>query len=376
MDAYDEQVSACQSRFWRVFWLFSPREDLLAFAVPALFAIVTAFYLEARSWLFESIEPFFWLFCVVLIDVAHVYATMYRVYAHPAELRRRWQLYLAVPLATYAASVALYVHSELLFWRVLAYVAVFHFIRQQYGWIALCGRKEGLSVFDRRLDALAVYAGTLYPLFYWHTHLPRRFAWFLAGDFLFPAPLAHFAPWLDRLLGAAWVVVGAIWSLRQLQRLLGTGHLPITRLLIMISTWTTWYLGIVYFNSDVAFTITNVLPHGLPYFVLLYRYHVSKRNDSRSASKQPWRFTVPYAALGLFYLPLVLLAFAEEGVWDRLVWHEHGMLFPGPAMFVSKLSLCFLVPLLALPQATHYLLDAWIWKVGPKNPDLRRHLRL
>ena len=26
-----------------------------------------------------------------------------------------------------------------------------------------------------------------------------------------------------------------------------------------------------------------------------------------------------------------------------------------------------LVPLLALPQATHYLLDAWIWKVRPGN---------
>ena len=29
--------------------------------------------------------------------------------------------------------------------------------------------------------------------------------------------------------------------------------------------------------------------------------------------------------------------------------------------------LALLVPLLALPQATHYLLDAWIWKVRPGN---------
>ena len=34
---------------------------------------------------------------------------------------------------------------------------------------------------------------------------------------------------------------------------------------------------------------------------------------------------------------------------------------PGPVL------LALVVPLLALPQATHYLLDAWIWKVRPEN---------
>lgn len=29
-----------------------------------------------------------------------------------------------------------------------------------------------------------------------------------------------------------------------------------------------------------------------------------------------------------------------------------------------------LVVLLAVPQATHYLLDRWIWRVGPDNPAL------
>jgi hypothetical protein len=33
------------------------------------------------------------------------------------------------------------------------------------------------------------------------------------------------------------------------------------------------------------------------------------------------------------------------------------------------------VPLLALPQATHYLLDAWIWRVKG-NPELARRLGL
>ena len=52
------------------------------------------------------------------------------------------------------------------------------------------------------------------------------------------------------------------------------------------------------------------------------------------------------------------------------------MLFPLPQFEPAAGLLVFLVPLFALPQSTHYLLDAWIWRVGPKNPDLRRRLGL
>ena len=66
-------------------------------------------------------------------------------------------------------------------------------------------------------------------------------------------------------------------------------------------------------------------------------------------------------------LPLLLVAFAEEWGWDRFVWHENGLFFPGPDLFPGGALLSFLVPLLALPQATHYALDAFIWKVRPEN---------
>src|SRR5262249_22718683 len=103
----------------------------------------------------------------------------------------------------------------------------------------------------------------------------------------------------------------------------------------------------------------------------LFRYVRSEQAERPRAALRS-----PLVAAILFYLPLGLLALFEEGIWDRLLWHEHGMFFPVAAVFVSQLTMCFLVPLLALPQATHYLLDAWIWKVGPQNPELRRRLRL
>jgi hypothetical protein len=70
-----------------------------------------------------------------------------------------------------------------------------------------------------------------------------------------------------------------------------------------------------------------------------------------------------------------LLAYLEEGAWDLLVWHEHASLFGDwqlPAL--PKELLAVVVPLLILPQATHYVLDAWIWKFDGSNPGLRGYL--
>ena len=37
-------------------------------------------------------------------------------------------------------------------------------------------------------------------------------------------------------------------------------------------------------------------------------------------------------------------------------------------------ALSALVPLLALPQAVHYVMDAWLWRFDGSNPGLRENL--
>ena len=37
-------------------------------------------------------------------------------------------------------------------------------------------------------------------------------------------------------------------------------------------------------------------------------------------------------------------------------------------------ALALVVPLLAVPQLTHYLLDGFVWRVRSENPVLRREL--
>lgn len=68
----------------------------------------------------------------------------------------------------------------------------------------------------------------------------------------------------------------------------------------------------------------------------------------------------------VFLLTLWLMAYLEEMVWDRGVWHEHGSLF-GSAWDLHTIKI-WLVPLLAVPQLTHYVLDGFIWR-RKNNPS-------
>ncbi len=349
-------------------WLFSPLFDLGGFLLPPLVSLLLCALLVLRGGLAQPLGPLGWLWAVVFVDAAHVYATAHRVYLHPAELRRRPLLYAAVPIGCYLGGVLLHSVSALVFWRTLAYLAVWHFVRQQVGWIKLSQNRDQAVLpqrrsIDRGLDLLAIYVGTLYPIVYWHSHLPRRISWFVDGDFVRWLP-SELSLWL----GPLYVAAAVLWISRQLQRAVSGEGLNPSKLLVMIGTWATWYVGIIALDSDVAFTLTNVLGHGIPYVLLVFRY----RQGEQGKTVQGRGLLL---ALLWFYLPLALFAFVEEGLWDRLVWHEHSVLYPFSEVELPSGVLAFLSPLLALPQVTHYLLDGWIWR-GRENPNLSRNLGL
>lgn len=70
--------------------------------------------------------------------------------------------------------------------------------------------------------------------------------------------------------------------------------------------------------------------------------------------------------LVMFLGTIWLLAYIEELLWDQTTWHERAWLFGSPRSAGNWEFL--LVPLLAVPQLTHYVLDGLIWK-RKKNPD-------
>jgi hypothetical protein len=353
-------------------WILSPTADLAVFAGPVVVAggLVVAF--ERTAGLDVGVPPWAFVLLVVGCDVAHVYATAFRTYLDPDERRRRPVLYAGVPLACFAVGAALHLVSAALFWRCLAYLAAFHFVRQQVGWMAYSARRAGeTSRFDRLFDRLAVYDATVFPLLWWHANLPRAYQWFVQGDFVPGVP-----PDVARALLPLHVAVLAAWFARQAWHGLFGRGLNRAKVLVLSTTWLAWFGGIVLFDSDLAFTATNVLAHGVPYLAVVHRFGAARWPAAAGAKAGGAAALFRADGFPLYFALLAAAAFLEEWAWDRFVWHEHGAVFLGPTVALGSVVLSVVVALLAVPQATHYVLDAFLWRTGRHNPALAERLGL
>jgi len=348
-------------------WVFSAREDLLWFLGPVVVSAVVALVAWRTGTLDADLPPWAFLLLVVGCDVAHVWGTGFRAYLDPVVRARAGGLLLVVPLACLAVGVLLHAQGPDIFWRTLAYVAAFHFVRQPWGWMAYAARRAGeTSRLDRALDVTAVHAASVYPLLWWHAHLPRAFVWFRPDDFA-----AGLASEVVGVAGVLFVAVLAAWAVRQGVRVATGQGLNRAKVLVLGSTVATWYGGIVLLDSDVVFTTSNVLAHGVPYLALVHRYGRARFGGAPGALGRVFARSGAALYLGV----LVGVAYLEEACWDGFVWHQHGGWFPLPALDLPEAALSLVVPLLALPQATHYVLDAFVWRVR-RDAGLREALAL
>ncbi len=346
-------------------FLRSPAFDLGWFVLPGLLAAIVGVVIGLHSPDPPASESLLlWIGGVLLVDVAHVYASLYRTYLDPVARRLHRKRLIAAPLLCLWFGFLLHLESPLLFWGVLAYVAIFHFIKQHLGFALIYVRAGDETRRDRQLTSLALWTGTLGPVVWWHAHLPTQFAWFMPGDLLtgLPSWVGDLALWLEL---PVWLVF--------LARRLALGRRgrpnPMVPLLVLVPA-LCWHLGIVVFDDDRIFTITNVFLHGVPYMALVWL----TGGRERIAGRLPQ--AGPLLLLAGFYGLLLILALAEETLWDRLIWHERPQLFGASQGELHPVLGAALVALLAVPQATHYLLDRWIWRVGPDNPALADQLGL
>ncbi len=340
-------------------WLFGAPIDIALFGGTAAISLLLVLLGPALGAGGGDSPEWTWIVGVLLVDVAHVWSTAFVVYLDPAEFRRRPLTYTVVPLIALAIGIALYACGEGVFWRAIAYLAVFHFIRQQYGWVMMYRARNGEhDRLGRWLDGATVYAATLYPLIVWHTQLPRRFAWMKEHDFVagLPACTPTIAGWIYAALLLAYAIRAV--SSRNYGK-----HL------VVAATAACWYVGIVATNSDYAFTVTNVFIHGIPYLALVYLYAKAASRERVSANGASAKLIG--RGLVMFLATLWMIAYVEELIWDRAIWHDRSYLF-GSGIDVGDLAYV-LVPLLAVPQLTHYILDGFLWR-RRTNPRLGRLL--
>lgn len=348
----------------RPVFVVSPAFDAAWFVGPGVLSAIGAVLVGSFAEPGAGLGLLGWIALVMLVDVAHVWSTLYRTYLDPgARLRHRRRL-LAIPAVAAWLGFLLHLESPAAFWTVLAYVAIFHFIMQHVGFAAIYVRKGGESEFDRKLTKLAVWAATAGPVVWWHANLPRAFAWFVEDDLLGGLP-----PELGTLALALEAGMLGVFVLRRVQ--LGLTHNPMVTALVLVPA-LNWYLGIVAFDDDRIFTMTNVVMHGVPYLALVWITGGRRQLTRLCARRGP--APGPGLLLAAYGLGLAALALLEEGLWDRLVWHDHTALFGAGWPLEHPVATAAAVAILSVPQTTHYLLDRWIWRAGPDNPELAAEL--
>lgn len=341
-------------------WIYSLFVDSIFIIAPAFLSLVVvalfpSYFLEEKETnLYE------WVGLVLFIDVAHVYSTLYRTYFDKETFEKQKSLLINIPLFCFIVGVILYELDGMLFWRALAYVAVFHFIRQQYGFMRIYSRKEELPKYFSYVDTFAIYYATIYPILFWHLSGPRNFNWFVQGDFYYFKNRE-----LVNMFTIIYFITIAIYCVKEAVCIYRYHAFNLPRNLIIAGTFLSWYLGIIYYNGDLIFTLINVVSHGIPYMALIWIYGKKKYRNS-STGNGVGIFFRNYGLL-FFLTALFVFAYIEEGFWDALVWNDHKEFFSS-FYFLPKLNdrhlLAIVVPLLSLPQVTHYVLDGFIWKLS------------
>lgn len=344
-------------------WIASAPADLVFILSPAFLTTALIISFPGLFGSMNQMPAWVWVVLIVCVDVAHVYSTLFRTYFDREEFSRRRELYLLAPLFGWIIGVVLYSINGLFFWRILAYLAVFHFVRQQYGFMMIYSRHETRTSIERWIDKSAIYLATFYPLVYWHTHLPRNFSWFVEGDFL-----AIHWPSLDPVFRALYFASILIYVGKEIRNSISLRKVNWPKNLLIMGTILSWYIGIVRFNGDLAFTFSNVVSHGIPYMALIWIYR-SKKISVKTENPKIGKSIIQVSG---FVLVILAFAYFEEGLWDGFIWRDHQEVFRWFAFLpnlTDKSTLAWIIPLLALPQTTHYILDGFIWRVHGKHTE-------
>lgn len=341
-------------------WLISKKTDLLFIFLPIWAVLIYCFSLPDEV-INYKLSISLWVVFILGIDVSHVWSTIFRTYLDKEERQQHKKVLTFAPIISFAFVLAVCAVNEFLFWSVLAYYALYHFVKQQYGFFALYKRKakfEDGNCWVKSKTMLLV--GVLYPVLYWHLSGDRVFYWFDGGDFI----RLHHTYLLGILKLCSFLYVGLhLFWLGEL--VIRNIKIPIGLVLWVITSSLVWYLGIVWFNSDVVFSLTNVVAHGVPYMVLVFYYIEKKKSIKQNKPLEVSRRLV--LQLGMMLLLVLLFALTEEYFWDWLVYREKSAFFnswigyPFDVYFTGTIRVVF-ISLLSIPQLTHYILDGYIWK--------------
>ena len=324
-------------------WVFSKNWDLAVFLLPLIIGFLFYFSDVAISRTPSKIFILAILFHY-LADAGHVLVTGVPVLGDATIRKKLGMKVWLIPILVVFISVSLFMWNPFIFIRVLAFLAAFHIVMQQFGFLRISqGKfKVGERISETKKSGLfetgLFFNLFFFPLYFWLSGNSNiELAWFVHKDLGAPITWAYFG--FVHHLHLFLVVFYFGW---QLIPLLKKSKVNWGKFLLTSTSWIWFYSGLVLAKNPSLFWATLFLTHGFGYilFVKVYWQQAASRNYQPPSW---WKKNNILTTIG--YLVAVTILGAT---WAKS----------------SELTSFYriLIPLSWAPLITHYVLDGLIWK--------------
>lgn len=341
----------------RTDWVFSPREDAaVMLGVPLLCGAVllAVCRLFAVDWYDDNDSVSFFVF--VLGDHTHLYVSFAISFGFADEYRRRRTFYRLTPVVIAALLLAINAWSKHAFLTVFATYSIYHFVRQELGWMVIAAKKGGTpSGRDLRVDKLALYGVTVLPALLYMADSDEP-GWFIDGDF-------PDLPWqLTMPLFGLWLFVLVAYPAWFVARRVATGRRNTGKLFVWAKNALLWGLTFIFLYENIIWGVAVLtVSHAAPYIYLGYKFGRFKLHRTRPDASADDVLRV----IKWFYAAAVTLALLHYlvEVYPEYFFVEVAGI--DPLAFAQR----YLVkPLFASLTLFHFVIDGFFWQ-RRHNPD-------
>ncbi|MDQ7008714.1 MAG: hypothetical protein Q9M94_00280, partial [Candidatus Gracilibacteria bacterium] len=266
----------------------------------------------------------FLFLALIVFDVPHVWSTLYKTYLDKEIVENNKQMLFLVPFLSFII-ISIIVFSDLslflLFW-LLAFFAVYHFIKQQLGVVMLYSSKEVKvrekeeNIFYKKLDYYLIWLITGMPIIYWFSNLDtRKYSWFTDYEFvklpneLFPT------------LWFLFIIYILYYIFIQIKRIKFNHDINYYKYLYLIGTFIVWFTGIVWTNNMLIFGFGNMFLHGWNFIGIVYISTLNKIEDEKNKNYKIMEKIIKKGYL-FFIIPLIIIGIIEQFGWSLMTFSD------------------------------------------------------
>ena len=387
-------------KFWKSFkndqpWILSWWGDVFGLHFMPFLGLL--FLLIKPSFFFNR-NIFFGLplTIILFIDWGHIFAQWFRIYGNPAETQLAKKFYLFLYFAFIGLIYIYLVYFPIMYLvSFLVYFVLFHFMKQQIGYIKIAARgKKRNKKWKDLVEDVFFYGGIITPILYWHFNSPKALSFFPWFKSLITIPLDQSVMILPIGIYFTSMICYVFWEIQSYKA--GEGF-NFPKNLAILSSHLGW--GIVSLFPDYFFLIyfAIIWAHDVSY--IFFGWSIGNRDQRLQAPKVKKRFhwSSPLGAIGYFIAIMVLgdvvltiaklfqnypkVSYYPEDILylPKEIGHKFSEFLTSQLNFLKEIQIkersvkTFGFSVFFGTQAHHYLIDRYLWR---KEKDYAHQLRI